>query len=140
MIQDATLHHAGISVADLQRSIAFYRDQFGFELDSHAVIREGFEIAHLRKGNDYLELFWLAEHLPLPDSAGALDTDLRIIGTKHLAFATEDAHAAHTTLKEAGVQVESEVLVGSTGYDYFFLKDPDGILVEIVRKRPQQSG
>lgn len=139
MIQDAYLHHAGISVTDLHRSIAFYRDQFGFELDSHAVIREGFEIAHLRKGDDYLELFWLAEHLPLPESARELNSDLRIIGTKHLAFATEDAHAAHAAMTEAGVELASEVLEGSTGYDYFFLKDPDGILVEIVRKHPQQS-
>lgn len=137
MIHDAYLHHTGISVTDLKRSIDFYRDLFGFELDSHTVIREDFKIAHLRKGESYLELFWRKEHSPLPDFAKKLDSDISVIGTKHLAFATADPYAAHKSLTEAGVHVESEVLEGSTGYAYFFLKDPDGILVEIVTKRSQ---
>jgi len=134
VISDAHLHHAGISVADLDASIAFYRDWFGFEVDSHAVIREGFEIVHLRKGGDYIELFWLADSEPAPASAAALETDLKVIGTKHMAFGTDDPEAAHRALVDGGVEVMSEVLTGSTGYQYFFLKDPNGILLEIVKK------
>ncbi len=55
--------HAGVSVGDLEASVAWYRDMLGFDLLRIIAIPEAEEtgrVALLRKGDFVLELFSLA--------------------------------------------------------------------------------
>lgn len=129
------LHHGGISVKDMNQSIAFYRDVFGFEVDTETIVSDDFHITHMKLGDSYIELFWVREHRELPEHAQALDTDLAVIGTKHMAFETNDAEAMYTFLISKGVEMVSDLRRDNTDYNYFFFKDPNGILLEFVQHK-----
>jgi len=45
------LHHGGISVKDMEQSIAFYRDVFGFEVDTQNEVSDEFRITHMKLGS-----------------------------------------------------------------------------------------
>lgn len=55
-----------------------------------------------------------------------------VVGTKHFAMHTRDIEAAHAALVKAGAEVDQRIAIGRTGMRYFFAKDPDGILIEVV--------
>lgn len=130
------LHHAALSVSDMARSIAFYRDMFGFSVDTRVMADDqSMEIVHLRKGDHFLELFCHRDPLPLPKHATEIGRDFRTIGTKHLAFATDDPQGVHAALKTRGVNGLTDVHEARYYY-YFFFQDPDGITVEIVSRKP----
>ncbi|MGQ0773592.1 MAG: VOC family protein [Pseudonocardiales bacterium] len=83
---DFTIHHAAISAIDMAESVAFY-EQFGFRVVLHWKAPDGeLEIAHLKLGANYLEIFWYREQVPAPETAESLVTDLPRIGVKHFAF------------------------------------------------------
>lgn len=129
------LHHGAISVKDLEQSIAFFRDVFGFEIDTQIDVSDDFRITHMKLGDSYIELFWLKEHQALPEHAKTLDTDLSVLGTKHIAFVTDDAEAMYERLVSKEVEMVSEVRSDNPEYKYFFFKDPNGILFEFVQHK-----
>ncbi|RME61941.1 MAG: hypothetical protein D6782_13170 [Alphaproteobacteria bacterium] len=138
-LEDVNLHHAALSVADMERAIAFYGDVFGFRVDTRVTADDGsMEIVHLRKGDRFIELFCHRDPLPLPDHAADLGLDVRTIGTKHLAFATDDPHGTHAALAARGVDGLTAVHEARYYY-YFFLKDPDGITLEIVSRKTGEN-
>lgn len=129
------LHHGGISVKDMDQSIEFYRDVFGFEVDTETNVSDDFRITHMKLDDSYIELFWMRAHRELPEHARTLDTDLAVIGTKHMAFETDDAEAMYAFLISKGVEMVSDLRTDNTDYDYFFFKDPNGILLEFVSRK-----
>jgi catechol 2,3-dioxygenase-like lactoylglutathione lyase family enzyme len=70
--------------------------------------------------------------LPLPVYRQTPDTDLRTRGVKHFALRVNDASGAYDSLKRNGVEVVSDVTVGVRGVKRFFVRDPDGIGIEIT--------
>ena len=100
-------------VADVERSIAFYIDGLGFELQD--------------KWEQDDELRWCrVEHgdsaLMLQKSQG--ETPANPAGGLTPYFICEDAKAAHREFKALGVQVGAP-FVGNN-MDVFYFKDPDG--------------
>lgn len=135
-LDDINLHHAALSVADMERSIAFYSGVFGFKVDTRVMADDqSMEIVHLGKGDRFIELFCHRDPLPLPEHAADIGLDFRTIGTKHLAFATDDPHGAHAALKARGGVGLTDVYEARYYY-YFFFQDPDGITVEVVSRKP----
>ena len=131
-LKDIFLHHGALSVSDAARSIAFYESVLGFVVDTRIVVQDGdLEIVFLKKGGRYLELFCRRNAQPLPEHATDHERDFGVIGTKHLAFGTDDPEAVHAELAHRGVAGLTPVYDG-THYRYFFFKDPDGIVLEIV--------
>jgi glyoxylase I family protein len=60
-------------------------------------------------------------------------TDLPIIGTKHFGLRVDSVCKAKDDLVVQGLINQSvEIKQGRTGPRFFFIKDPDGILVEIA--------
>ena len=54
-------HHCGISVPNLEASIAWYRDVLGFSVDARGHIKKAqAEVAFMKHGNFYIELFQIA--------------------------------------------------------------------------------
>ncbi|MCA1605176.1 MAG: VOC family protein [Actinobacteria bacterium] len=130
-----TIHHAAISAIDMVESVAFY-EQFGFRVVSHWKDPDGeLEIAHLKLGENYLEIFWYRDHAPAPKTAGSLVTDLPRIGVKHFALEVDSVREAKKFVENRDIASDVEVQQGRTGVTYFFIKDPSGILVEFLEDK-----
>lgn len=132
---DFTLHHVAISAVDMTSSVAFY-EQFGFTVVLHWKDPGGEqEIAHLKLGDNYLEIFWYKDQIPAPETAGSLATDLPRIGIKHFALQVDSVHEAKTFVENRGIASHVDIRHGKTGVTYFFVKDPSGIFVEFVEDK-----
>jgi glyoxylase I family protein len=127
-----TVHHAAISSTDMTKSIAFY-ELFGFIVVLHWKDPDGeSEIAHLKLGGNFLEIFWYRDQIPAPESAKTLATDLPRIGVKHFALKVDSVHEAKSFVAKNDIASNVEIQQGKTGVAYFFIKDPSGILLEIL--------
>jgi len=97
---------------------------------------DSLSITHLRLGDFILELFCYKEFKSAPNTIHATATDLPVIGTKHLGLRVDSIEDARTDLVAKGI-VENDIAInqGRTGPRYFFIEDPDGILVEIMEDK-----
>lgn len=125
--------HIALSVSDIDRSVGFYRKNFGFKCGEKFQIKSsGLEISLLRKDDVTLELFQFKDCKPLPQYRKDLEGDLKTIGTKHFAFEVASIEEAYRKLKKAKVKFATDISVFENGLRYFFIKDPDGILIELM--------
>lgn len=128
-----TISHVAISVTNFSNSINFYK-QFGF-----SVIKEwkaedlSIQIAHIKLGEMVVEIFCYKDYMDMPSDSSVLSTDLPIIGVKHFAFGVENIDVAYNDLCQKGIITkELEITTGRLGKKYFFIADPDGILIEVI--------
>lgn len=135
---DLTAHHVGLTVTDLDRAVAFYRDTLGLDvLTRFSVGGDAFatgvgipgasaEFAHLDAGGARVEL--VAYDPEGDDSAHAR---LNQPGATHLGLEVEDLDAFYADLPE-DVPTISEPQTTESGTRICFLRDPDGHLVEVL--------
>jgi catechol 2,3-dioxygenase-like lactoylglutathione lyase family enzyme len=124
-------HHIALSVRDLAATIAFYRT-FGFE-PVFRVDDVDLSIVHLtRPDGAGLELFRYPENAELRAQHARPGNDMEDVGVKHMAFAVDDLEAVHAEFERAGFAT-TEIRHGRADVDFFFVADPDGVWVEIVR-------
>lgn len=91
-------------------------------------------IAHLKLGSSFLEIFVYGENAKQPKVDYEYANNLQEIGVKHIALATDDIESALADLKEKGLaSEETKITMGRTKVAYFFIQDPDGVWVEIVK-------
>ena len=129
--------HIGMSVSDLDRSIAFYRDLLGLTVKLRKTQRNGGEVAFLEAGGGQLELSQSAAPV-----APAADVAAGQAGLKHVTLAVDDVDATFRRLVAAGVPpmeqprdaYNSEMLRRLA-----FVRDPDGIAVELVERNPARG-
>ena len=138
--------HVSIGVSDMDRSIAFYRDVFGWEqlFDEH-MEGEAFEALTRLPGRGRAGV-WRPHREPAgrahavqlhPRRARASGLGLRV-----LSMETPDAHAAHAELVRRGIPVSGPP-VEVFGVHMFFVIDPDGQGIEMceyVRGGPAWGG
>ena len=128
-------HHCALSVADLAASVGFY-ELLGFRVGHRWAAGDGsLEIVHLVLGGFVLELFAYADNAGAAPLELAVGNDLRALGVKHLALRVDSLEEARRELVARGVDPGAigPDTPGRTGLDYFFVRDPDGIWVEVVR-------
>ena len=135
------IEHIGLSVADLDRSLAFYRDLMGFELlrvldctpegDLGTVVGMPgccARIAHLLLDGRMLELFEYAEPRGRVQREDARQADH---GWIHMGLTSSDVCGDYARLRDAGVAFLSEPVEFRPGVWIVYFKGPDGEVVEL---------
>jgi lactoylglutathione lyase len=113
-------------VGDVPASVEFYERAFGLE---RRLLHESGQYAELETGSTALAFaaYDLAAEnlpgLPEPDSARA---------GFEVCFVTEDVAAGYSRAVEAGAAPVSEPGRKPWGQDVAYVRDPDGVLVEIA--------
>jgi len=133
------VHHVGIFVTDMDRSIQWYEEMLGYKL----MFRAPFDLPH----QGVVEMCWI-KHQEHYIELYQYDTDQRpfnmgdylgSLGTKHLSLWTTDEEFAtlvtYLESKKADFMVKHrwpEEQVGKPGgCGVIYIKDPDGIPIEI---------
>lgn len=130
------IDHYAISVSDSEKSRAFY-EKLGFYVVKDYQADDGsVRILQMEKDGFLLEMFCYPDSETTPDFVETLNRDLHVNGAKHMALAVEDPQkAAEYLLKEGLIREMPVINEGRLGRPYFFIKDPDGIFVEIITQR-----
>jgi glyoxylase I family protein len=122
--------HAGMTVADLDRTIGFYCGLLGLRLVLRKPQKSG-ELAFLDAGGGMLEVF---AH---PGAARAQDVQPGAAGVRHLTFAVSDVDGLVAELEAAGVEIierprdaHNTEMIRRVA----FCRDPDGIIVELIER------
>lgn len=125
-------HHVGISVADLEESIAWYERMLGFRLEAVvAVPEDDGRVAMLVQDGFRVELFEIPGAAALPPARREPGSDLRTHGVKHLAYEVSNIEAHAERLRALGVDIVWDVRVHE-GVKVLFVRDTTGNLVELV--------
>src|SRR3954447_21269436 len=126
--------HVHLRVADLDRSLAFYRDALGFRVSADARPR-GIPAVFLSAGDSHHDLA-----INTFETAGASPAPAGHTGLYHVAFAVPDRGALRVALQrlyDHGVAVGHGSDHGATVSLY--LADPDGNGVELYYDRPRDT-
>lgn len=141
-------HHTGFQVADLERSVAFYRDILGFEI----VFAWNPQADYIRELVGYPDADIHAAILRLPGSdvflelleyrnveRAPIDTRTANPGTAHIAFFVDDLDVLYADLTARGVRSVSAPVTPTIGPNEggraVYMIDPDGIRVELIQTR-----
>jgi catechol 2,3-dioxygenase-like lactoylglutathione lyase family enzyme len=138
------IEHVALSVADLERSIAFYRDLLGLEvirildcgsetpLGSVTGLKgAGARIAHLRAGEVMLELFEYLNPRGRPPAAGRRQADHGFI---HIGLASADVRSDYQRLAAEGVEFLSGPVEFRPGVWMCYFYGPDGEVCELRKE------
>ena len=135
---DPTAHHFAVTVNDLDRAVAFYRDVLQLDvLTRFSVGGDAFatgvgidgasaEFAHMDAGDARVEL---VEYTPAGEDAD--ENRLNQPGATHLGLEVDDLDAVYESLPD-DVETVAEPQTTESGTRILFLRDPDGSLVELL--------
>jgi catechol 2,3-dioxygenase len=121
--------HVHLTVSDLDRALAFYRDVLGFEV----TVRYGGEAVFLSAGGYHHHIglnTWAGRGAPRPAPGTT--------GLYHCAILFPDQRALAAALRrvvEAGVPLEGASDHGVS--EAVYLRDPDGNGIELYHDRPE---
>lgn len=119
------IHHASLLVSDLEKSLGFYCDLLGMQIDSSRPEMK-FLGAWLKVGeNQQIHLLQLPNPDPVearPEHAGR---------DRHTAFHIKNIETLKKILKKAGITYT----LSSSGREALFCRDPDGNGLEFIQRR-----
>ena len=145
----------GMTVADLERSVAFYTQVLGFERTAEVeAAGDAFErlqgvfpararVARLRLGDEFLELteYLTPRGRPIPADARSQDASFQ-----HVAIIVSDMDRAYARLRAARVahvSPEPQRLPdwnpSAGGIVAFYFRDPDGHVLEVLQFPPNKG-
>jgi catechol 2,3-dioxygenase-like lactoylglutathione lyase family enzyme len=133
----SVINHVGNCVTDLDRSIRFYTEVFGFEFERRLQVPDspsdrllrveppvGLTAVYLRKDQFILELI----HFDRPGNPAARERVMNEPGFTHLSFSVDDVAATASKAAELGGEILASTDVGAA----IFVRDPDGQLLELL--------
>jgi len=133
--------HTGVTVADFDRFVQFYADNFGARLvgvgkSPSERVRTFFgvdaeepqcKIGWLRlPGGGMLEIFEFTPQEPAEEIVWSR------VGFTHISIDVKDSFKWHDFLVKKGVEIVEEPQQSKHGHTFFFAKDCDGNLIEII--------
>jgi glyoxylase I family protein len=136
--------HVGICVADLERSIVFYRDTLGFRYLSQihvagepsntllSLADVDLHAAYLERDGLRIELLYYAS----PKSPAAeRPRPMNDLGFTHLSIRVSDLAAFVEDLRGRGVSVVDRTRIDIPGFEAaaVMIEDPDGLMIELVQ-------
>jgi catechol 2,3-dioxygenase-like lactoylglutathione lyase family enzyme len=149
------LDHIAVTVSDLDRSLAFYKDVMGFkEVERHRLEGETIsrmagkpgvimQVVRLLSPEGPKVLLDLQQYV---QPKGTLsNAQLGMANHSHFCFGVENIASAYAELKAKGVEFVSAPVTFDLGHDsagviqVVFLKDPDGFILELVETPAQAS-
>jgi methylmalonyl-CoA/ethylmalonyl-CoA epimerase len=128
------IDHVGIAVPDLDEAVAFYAENFGFEV-VHEEVNEGQDVreAMLAVGDSGVCLQLLA---PLgPDSVIRRFLDRNGPGVQQVAYRVTDIDDAMSAVRKQGMRLlydEPRRGTANSRINFIHPKDAGGVLVELV--------
>ncbi|MBP1626963.1 MAG: hypothetical protein H6Q00_1438 [Holophagaceae bacterium] len=126
--------HQGISVADMEASIAWYERMFGYQVVSDAYVPQlPARIVFMELGDWSIELFHVDGSASLPNDRRIPNLDIRTHGTKHVAYLVDDIVSLMDDLKAKGVDVAMDIFP-MAGDKVAFIRDNTGNLIELIQK------
>lgn len=137
-----SMHHVGISVANLERSMAFYTELLGMEVAAPPFPLSGQDLEQImavpdlqgrmcvvRKGTLLIELFEFAQPKPLAKDA---NYSVSNHGISHFGIEVDDIDHVYQQLLAAGVRFHSPVMSFQRGVKATYGRDPDGNVFELL--------
>ncbi len=145
--------HTGITVSDLEQSLAFWRDVLGFEL-SHTAYQTGamareitgvqgaeIKLAVLRApGGHKIEVL---EYLAPPDRKKHIDLRPCDVRSVHVALLVDDLDAVLKRIAASGWKAAGKPQMLTSGPNarkrVVYVRDPDGTTIEFMEMPKQNS-
>lgn len=126
-------NHVTISANNLEETLKFYYI-FGFTMVKEYHDSE-VDIIMLKLNNMILEIFHYQNNIELPEHSKDLALDLKTIGNKHFGLGVKNIEEAKKYIEENNLfDKKINITKGRLGKPYFFIKDPNGILMEIIEE------
>ena len=118
------IEHVNVTVTDIQRSIDFYRQLFGWRTRWQATTNAGLPAAHVGDDRCYVAMFQTSR-------SGTAVSDYEAVGFNHFGVVVDSLEAMKQRLAGMGVAHGDE-------QDYepgrrVYLTDPDGHEIELVQ-------
>lgn len=151
------LHHVGMTVRNLERSLRWYGEMFGVEAQvladaSGPQLCAAVRLAEARLDYAIVPLGGCRLELLEYRNPMGIDFDLRNcdVGVAHICVQVDDVDAAYAEMGAKGAAFNAPPFQVSggpmEGHKICFLRDPDGILIELIqgpetpsRWTPQES-
>lgn len=127
--------HQGISVPDMDASIKWYSDVFGFTKLSDTFIKFlNARVVFLGLYGFQIELFQYmgADKKPVPPERLEPNEDIKTCGTKHVAYAVENMASLIEHFEEKGVDIVKPPFQ-MEGDTVCFIRDNSGVLIELIQ-------
>ena len=151
----ASVTRVALTVSDMERSLAFYRDILGFRVvaDTEVVGPEWerltgvfgvrIRITRIRLGDESLELW---EYLASPGRPAPVDSRSNDRWFQHVAIIVSDMDSAYRVLRahrvrqaSTGPQLLPKTIPNAAGIRAFYFRDPDGHPLEILQFPPDKG-
>ncbi len=148
------VHHLGLTVRDIDRSIGFYRDVLGLRLLARRTAEASYvgrqtgcpgvrlEVASFQLGTGGRPTLELVQYLSHAVENGLPATNCA--GHAHLCCEVDDIHRAYDALRTQGVRFRTEPVAITAGPNrggfVVYLYDPDGFTIELFEPaKPEMS-
>jgi catechol 2,3-dioxygenase-like lactoylglutathione lyase family enzyme len=138
------VHHVGLTVSDLDRSIEWYGKVLGLRETmrsggSGPIVSELMQVpdadvtaVFMKIGDVHVEL------LHHKTDGRPFDRNNNDIGAMHMCFLVDDVDAAYEALKKEGIELNAPPLYNTAGalegWGVLYFRDPDGVQLEFFSR------
>ncbi len=110
-----------LSVKNMEESLRFYEEIVGLSLNKRFIAGPGMEIAFLGDGDTKIELIYNQDK-----------SDVEVGPDISWGFEVKSVDEMIDYLKDKGVELESGPIQPNPHTKFFFIKDPNGLMIQFV--------